>query len=294
MTEQPLFIIGSGRSGTTLLYNLLSCHPDVCWFSELTDAFPDIPVLPLSHGLMDMPMIGPFLKRRIVGNHNNPLGLTPAEGERIYHEACGFKHTQKTTSVRTNDRSAILFKKYVSNHLKWTGKQRFLSKQTANTQRLPVISSIYPQARYIHIVRDPRAVVNSLIHVHWWPTVSLWWNQGKTPLMMVDEGYQMAEVCSLHLKHNLHELLIFENKHREKVIRVSYESLTRQTHSTIRSILNFCQLPDDIEYLKILPHSFENMNSKWKRQLNRNQKRFIIETLRKEMARMGYSCSGDR
>ena len=35
-TAGVIFIIGSGRSGTTLLYNLLATHSDVAWFSVLS------------------------------------------------------------------------------------------------------------------------------------------------------------------------------------------------------------------------------------------------------------------
>jgi len=32
--ERPIFVIGTGRSGTTLFFHLLALHPDLAWFSN--------------------------------------------------------------------------------------------------------------------------------------------------------------------------------------------------------------------------------------------------------------------
>jgi hypothetical protein len=32
----PIFILGAGHSGTTILYKMLSMHPDVAWFSQFS------------------------------------------------------------------------------------------------------------------------------------------------------------------------------------------------------------------------------------------------------------------
>ena len=43
--NKPIFIVGSGRSGTTLLYEILSVHEKVTWFSNYTNKFPQKPWL---------------------------------------------------------------------------------------------------------------------------------------------------------------------------------------------------------------------------------------------------------
>lgn len=46
---------------------------------------------------------------------------------------------------------------------KQSGKSRFAEKTPSNTLRLPFIHALYPDSRIIHIVRDGRAVVNSML-----------------------------------------------------------------------------------------------------------------------------------
>ncbi|NIW23749.1 MAG: sulfotransferase, partial [Gammaproteobacteria bacterium] len=53
--EPPFFIVGSGRSGSSILYQLLAVHPQLCWVSRLTDRFPWAPWLSRAHRLLDLP-----------------------------------------------------------------------------------------------------------------------------------------------------------------------------------------------------------------------------------------------
>jgi hypothetical protein len=42
---KPIFLIGSGRSGTTILFRLLCGHPDCAYVSNLTDQLSGYPQL---------------------------------------------------------------------------------------------------------------------------------------------------------------------------------------------------------------------------------------------------------
>ncbi len=37
--DRPIFLIGTGRCGSSLLYRLLGYHPDVAWLSHYTARF---------------------------------------------------------------------------------------------------------------------------------------------------------------------------------------------------------------------------------------------------------------
>ena len=43
--KPPLFIVGCGRSGTTIVYELLCEHPDLAWFSNYAERWPALPQL---------------------------------------------------------------------------------------------------------------------------------------------------------------------------------------------------------------------------------------------------------
>ena len=47
------------------------------------------------------------------------------------------------------------------------GKPRFCAKLTG-PGRIGFLTSIFPEARFVHVIRDPRAVVDSLLRVRFW------------------------------------------------------------------------------------------------------------------------------
>ena len=64
--EKPIFIIGTGRSGTTIFHDLLSKHKQLTWLSQLLTVFPkNIFFNKLLMHLIDFPIIGFFLKKII-------------------------------------------------------------------------------------------------------------------------------------------------------------------------------------------------------------------------------------
>ena len=51
--------------------------------------------------------------------------------------------------------------------LAWQGRARFAAKITG-PPRITFLNSIFPDARFIHVIRDGRAAVHSLLHVAFW------------------------------------------------------------------------------------------------------------------------------
>ncbi|MDJ0898978.1 MAG: hypothetical protein QNJ55_09210 [Xenococcus sp. MO_188.B8] len=80
---KPIVILGSGRSGTTVFYNFLSLHPEVCWFSNFSNRFVSINQLPFMHRMLDLPFVGNMAKQNIISRRNS--FIRPAEGANIYN-----------------------------------------------------------------------------------------------------------------------------------------------------------------------------------------------------------------
>ncbi len=158
--RETIFLVGCGRSGTTVLYNILSTHPDLCWFSNYTDKFPECRLLPLLHRILDFPVVGANWKLDIVRGGRTRFGIKPVEAQNIYHTYCGFKHAVKTTEDDWTLEIENRFKKAIMRHLSLTHKTRFLTKQTANVQRIRLLHKMFNDAFCVHIIRDGRAVSN--------------------------------------------------------------------------------------------------------------------------------------
>jgi len=127
--NKPIFIVGSGRSGTTVFYNLMSLHPEVSWFSNYSDRFLWFRLMPFFHRTIDLSVVGKRMKKNIIANRKR--SLLPSEAGRIYHDYCGFRYDIKTTEENLTPELEIRFNKKIQQHIRLTGKKRFLNKQTA-------------------------------------------------------------------------------------------------------------------------------------------------------------------
>jgi sulfotransferase family protein len=285
--DKPIFIIGSGRSGTTILYKLLSIHSDLCWFSNYTDKFPSLPSIAILHRILDIPVLGKRLKKANLTRRSMKLIPKPTEGGTIYHSYCGFEHARKTTEDDLNEEVGNKFRKIITKHLRSTGKTRFISKQTANNQRIRQIDKIFPNAYYIHIIRDGRAVANSLFRISWWDDVDIWW-LGHRASKWYEMGKEPIELCGLQWKRDVMELL--ENKHlfEDRYIEIRYEDLVENTKNIVHKITDFCELNWPPEFETGIPNKLENMNYKWKEELTEPQQKILSKSLENFLKQLGY------
>lgn len=283
--HKPVFIVGSGRSGTTVFYNFLAIHPELCWFSNYSDRYPGINSIPRIHSFLDSRLIGGHLKRGILSRKK--YYIKPSEAQTIYHSHCGFHNTAKTTEIDLSRESEKKLKNLIRHHMRLTGKTRFLSKQTANNQRIRLIDAMFKDAYYIHVIRDGRAVASSLLRVPWWKDLTLWW-LGKTPKEWEREGGDPIELCGLQWKADVQEIL--QNKHlfEDRYIEIRYEDFIRDVKGVMASVLRFCELEPTAKHLDFLPDSLPDMNRKWQHNLDDAQKKILQRELGPFLAEQGY------
>ncbi len=286
--ERTIFIIGSGRSGTTILYELLAIHPDLAWFSALSNRHPASRWAIHFHRLLDAPLVGNRFKHAIISRSRfiRHLGIVPSEGEDIYEGYCGFRQDVRLTEEDWQPEADQRLKDIFKLHLEITGKDRFLSKRTSNTQRIRLIARMFPDAHFIHIIRDGRAVALSYQNVEWWKDVRLWW-AGTTPSEWEKEGRDPLELTGLHWKHNLEEI----QSNRQVLSNykeVRYESLVADPRSVMLELLDFCDLKPSGGYEEQLPTSLPDMNRKWKENLNESQLATLDDAIGGTLRELGY------
>lgn len=288
--EKPIFIIGAGRSGTTVLYHLLTFHKDLCWFSNVSDRYPEMPVVPLANRVIELPWIGDKVKSRIL-NRTIP-SLRPVEGPVTYHEYAEFDFKRRMTEEDWTPELEEKFKGAIRNHLRWTGKARFLSKQTANNQRIRLIYKMFPDAYYIHIIRDGRGVASSLLHVPWHDRIYFWWLDGNAEKWR-EMGRDPIELCAVHWEKDERELL--ENKYlfADQYMEIRYEDLVVDTKSILKKILAFCQLDDYPEFFEDVP-TLKNMNYKWGQGLTEEQKYVMESSIGDFLVELGYELEATK
>jgi hypothetical protein len=151
VNDSPIIIVGVGRSGSTIFHQVMCGHPSVTWLSRFSDRYPSRPAR--AHMLMqliDVPVIGPFLSRQ----------YDPGESYRFWdHYYRGFSVPCRDLAAGDVTPSAKQQLPLALAGLATSKRTRPLLKITG-WPRLGYLAEVFPQARFIHVLRDGRAVAN--------------------------------------------------------------------------------------------------------------------------------------
>lgn len=228
--EAPIFIVGMGRSGTTLLGKILSLHPEIGFLNE--------PKALWHVAVGGEDVIGSYER----GPARYHLGATDA-GE------------------RERRRLERLFGAY----LRWTGRRRVVDKNPEVVYRRHFVRAIFPHAHLLFVVREGWSVCRS---VERWSRAHGrsvrgethdWWGAGRrkwrlmleqlvtrepdlagqrTRLQTLDDQRQMAALEWILASRYARRALDAD----EPISVVRYEDLTADPIPTVERLLEECGL----------------------------------------------------
>ncbi|MDF2144219.1 sulfotransferase [Knoellia sp. p5-6-4] len=169
------FVLGSGRCGSTLVTELAARHPDVGFISNVDDKF----------GLLNLkgrwnnalfnrsserdPSLRPFKDRRQVIEPGR-FRVAPSEGWEVLERQVSTMFPQPCRDLVAADATPWLQKRiadFFDSRMEAQGKPVFVHHLTG-WPRSGLLRTVYPQARFVHVVRDGRAVANSWLQMGWW------------------------------------------------------------------------------------------------------------------------------
>ncbi len=153
----PIFICGSVRSGTTLLQLLLNAHPNIAIFGELHYFDQILQIRNRIPSLEDDRAIEDFLS--LLENADN-YKYIPGAAEFFRSVEKRFRDGENRTYER-------FFRCVLEEYAREQGAGRFGEKTPTNIRYLDRLLDIFPKAKIVHIIRDPRSVVASSISMPW-------------------------------------------------------------------------------------------------------------------------------
>jgi hypothetical protein len=291
-----VFILGPARSGTTLLYKGLCLHPDVAFISNWSARFPRLPlVAALNRAARRLPSralrtwFGGGSNAYVYGTSRRLLDRafpSPVEGEPVY-TAAGVERPGGPAPARVDPRQAL---PAAFDSIRSLGSGSCLvSKRIANNLRIPLLHQVFPNARFIVLVRDGRAVADSLSRVDWWDSSFVWW-YGGTPRAWQAEGKDPWEICA---RNWVEELTAIDEGLQaipeELVMRLRYEDLVAEPTSHLQAVAGFVGLPDDAAWSRsILTLPITDKNDGWKARLEPSVVDRITAIQRRALERFGY------
>lgn len=281
---QPIFIIGHWRSGTTHLHNILSKDPQFNFFTT-REVF-DPRNMILANRIINLfrafiPKVRPM--DNVAFGLNEPqedefalcnLGVLSAVLEVFflknymsYIKYLSFKNATPAEIKSWKEGMITIYKKKVFLRPECT---TILSKNPCHTSKIQYLLELFPQAKFIHIYRNPYKVYLSTAHA---PRVTNLQNK-------VSDDFKKKFVFTTY-----HELMeaFFKSQPlipKGNFVEIRYEDLTQSPLEQIEKI-----------YLTLNIDGFGQAKNKFHTYLNslKNYKKNIYKPLSKEMAAEIYS-----
>jgi Sulfotransferase family len=294
-----VFVVSNGRSGSTLVHELLARHRDVGFVSNLEDR---IPGLPASAGRYNNE-----LYRRV------PVWLT-RKGRLRYapSEAWGALSREVSPMFASPVRDLV-----AADAMPWLAERlRRFFVERARAQRKPVflhkftgwprtgiLSAVFPDARFIHVVRDGRAVAASDVRTPWWRGYEGPKGLGCGPLPPAYQAEWEASGRSFPLLAGLSWKVAMDAfaAAREKVaadrwLDMRFEDLVADPASRFQELLGFMGLAPDTSFRAALARTTFRTDrpAAFRRQLSPGDIALLEASLADHLRAWGYGEDRDR
>ncbi|MDM8530382.1 sulfotransferase [Anaerolineales bacterium HSG25] len=287
MLTKPIFIVGTGRCGSTIFHQIFAHHPQVAWLTRYCDLYPHRPHRNyIAMRLLDLPLPSRYVRKLIY----------PTEAYNFWDYHCmGFSEpfrdlVKEDVTVKTKQHvnkimAAMLTEK----------RNRLLIKITG-WPRLSFLKEIFPEAKFIHVYRDGRAVVNSLLNVRWW---SGWhgpeqWRWGSmTPTQQ--EKWEQYDKSFVALAGIEWEILMDAQEQAKQMIpaedllEIRYEDFCRHPLENFKQTMAFSDLAWTPEFeTTVRQFQIKSADYKWRKQLSVHQQNLLNDCLVDSLAHYGY------
>jgi hypothetical protein len=246
IVQKPLFLVGSERSGTTLLRLMLNSHPQLAWNEEFEYVVDLVPA---------------------------ERGWPPLD---TYHRylAHDFIFASSKFFIDTALNYPQLANSFLLQKLARDGKSIVGATVHRHFSRLV---RIWPDARFVHLIRDGRDVARSIVEMGWagnaW-RASLYWEEAQL---------EWEKLCRQ----------VPDNRR----VEIRFEELVTNPPSTLQKICAFCGVsfhPAMLEYPRTSTYGPPDPSAvaAWKRKMSLADVRAVEAAIGPMLVARGYALSG--
>ena len=213
-TYNPIFIVGMNGSGTTMLLDCLNNHNDLHGFRRETRLIP--------YYIKNIGRYGD-----LTDDENFLSLINDFRNLSFFRYVNGGAPPPLPDNWKAMPRSlASAIDSVFSYFARKDGKKRWCEKTPMHAQHIASLSNLFPDAQFIHIIRDGRACAASFYR-RW---------------------HYTPELTMYRWKNVIREARRQSRGVKDRYLEIRYEALTENPETTMRSICDFLQIPyqDDL------------------------------------------------
>jgi hypothetical protein len=267
---KPIFILGVAHSGTTILYNMLAFHPDLAWFSQYSQrdgTAPERFYLPFEA------VFNRVLRRLFKHSWQKGKGFWtlaipfPSEADRIWNYILP-ESRQGVGEEEIKRRMKTIIHQELS---RWH-RNAIIFKLPRLSTELTLLREVFPQALFIHIIRDGRAVALSLRHKF--------------------QRRERDELKALRLSAERWKDVVVkirqEKGNTAHFLEINYESFCNDVYGHVVQCLDLAGLEKSKMPWQRFPARLTPTNDKWLRNCSESERLLLEQVLGGALTELGY------
>ncbi|EKX38398.1 hypothetical protein GUITHDRAFT_165242 [Guillardia theta CCMP2712] len=258
LNDEPIFVIGHPRTGTTLVHNVLSSDARFSFATNLQVGFPSTFIL-----MSNFQWLLSFFvdKKRPMDNMELSLDL-PGEDEiattllsggcsaymplffmsqyKTYLDLLNLNTTKERLDTWTA--SFLFFLKKITywndrSLAKQSAHRRLIIKSPVHTSRIPTLLRLFPKAKFIFCYRDPYTVVQSAVHM---AQSYYWYTYLNEPSDADISDFVLDQMEIIYREYFKHRNLIPKGN----LVEIKFEEMENDIIKTMESIYDQFSLGD--------------------------------------------------
>lgn len=270
----PIIFIGTGRSGTTIISEIIFRHKDLAFPINYQQKLLKSSRVNYIRRIFDNKLWRIFGQKKQLNKTSilNRIAPKPSEGYPIWKHLLGDEIDFSRGFLldkKASEEKIKFVRDYYGKMVKFQNRKKLAFKITGPS-RLEFLLSIFPDAKIVNITRQEIPTISSFLKVDFWKNRGdnqLWWLGAYSKKEM--EWVEMNKknpiaITTLQIK-KIKEITKKEiEKLKPDYFELAYEDFVEQPGIEINKILNFLQLEDDnscslaLKELNIINRNYPN------------------------------------
>jgi len=252
--KKPIFILAPARSGTSIFYNLFTRHKDTAFPEHFLDKY--------WKQKWKFRLIPLMVKQQMLRYKIRPL---PHEGKiwRRFH-----LYSSQLTENDVNDKECDYLYSSIKAELKAFNAKRFVDRAHDFMLQIRYLNKLFPDAYYIILERDPKAVINSLYTMmknEWNPELEDVDTYGRVIEKFI-KNKTLFEGCVAYYKHYTESMQKDLELIKGRVLKIKYENFIIDPRNRLKELYAKTGLEWYDELDDMIPKVLElKNNEKWKK-----------------------------